>query len=247
MLPKVLLIVDDHRPWLNTLSRFFSTFKYKIYTAETCAEGIKLAALHRPDCILLDFHFPDGKGDEVCRAVRADLRLKNTPIIMISADPGEELNSYQKYKTDGFISKGASLFKIKVIVENVLRRIGENRGILDRGDIRLDARNFSVYRDSNLAAELSADQFRLLFLLLEKNREFVSDALIAEHVLEDDPKLDKSDAIRSLICRLRKKLGPQLARRIKNKRDKGWIYLQPRDRTRKITQIKAFPNFPATP
>jgi DNA-binding response OmpR family regulator len=120
--------------------------------------------------------------------------------------------------------------KIKEVVESVLRRVRWDSGVIERGDIRLEARDFGVYRDARLVSELSADQFHLFCLLLEKKQEFVSDEIVSSYVFKEDPESDKSDAVRSLVCRLRKKLGPQLARRIKSSRDKGWIYIQPRDR-----------------
>lgn len=229
---RVLLIVDDDKHVVDILSRFFSSCHYSIHTAGTCADAIRLAGLYHPDCLLLDFHLLDGKGDKVCRAVRADMQLKHTPIVMLSVDPTRELDSYLEYRADAFILKGSSLEKIRAVVEGLLRRVRWERRILTCGDLHLVGSDFSVHRDSRLIAQLSADQFCLFFLLLEKAGEFVSEEIIVECVLQNDPMLtlDKGDAIRSLICRLRKKLGVQLGRRIRNSRNKGWIYLPPRDR-----------------
>ena len=230
MRSKSLLIVEDDWYVLDVLSRFFASCRYTVHTAGTCADALRLSAAHAPDCLLLDFHLKDGKGDRVCRAIRADGRLKHTPIVMLSVDPTKELDSYREYQADAFILKGAPLEKVKAVVESVLRRVGWDRGILVSGDLRLEAADLSVYRDARLLVRLSQEQFHLLFLLLERSGSFVGEDLIAGHVLKNRRGLDNSDAVRALACRLRRKLGPQIAGRIKNRRENGWIYIQPRDR-----------------
>ena len=47
---------------------------------------LELARQYRPDLILLDVHLPDMQGDEVLRQVRADPQLRDTPVIVLSAD-----------------------------------------------------------------------------------------------------------------------------------------------------------------
>jgi len=186
---RIILIVDDDKYVVDILSRFFSYHDYKVRTASTCADAIRQTGAYHPDCLLLDFHLPDGKGDKVCRAIRADMQIRHTPIIMLSVDPSRELNSYLEYHADGFILKGSSLEKIRAVVESLLRRICWERRILTCGDLHLLGRDFSVYRDSRLVARLSSDQFCLLFLLLERAGEFIGDEVVVECVLRNDPEL----------------------------------------------------------
>jgi len=53
--------------------------------------GLALAREHRPDLILVDLHLPDISGEEVLRELQADPDLKDTPVIIVSADatPGQ--------------------------------------------------------------------------------------------------------------------------------------------------------------
>lgn len=224
---RTVLIVDDDKLWLRSVGDFFKIFNYAVHTAPTCAEGIALARQHRPDCVLLDFHLPDAEGDFFCSRIRTDQDLKKTPIIIVSADGEQEYGSYLKYEADAFILKGGPLNRIRMMVESILRRVRWERGILEKGDLRLETGNLGVFRNSKLLTRLSLEQFRFLFILMEHSPSFVgeNDALKFTFGTETIP--EKFDALRGLANRLRAKLGRRLGRRIKNKSSSGWIYLQP--------------------
>lgn len=222
-----LLVIDDDTSWLGSVARYFTASGFDVRTAATCAAGVELAGAVRPDCVLLDFHLVDGDGGAVCSYLRADPALRKTPIIMVSGDLLRELDSYNKYKADGFILEGTQFAKIQAIIESVLRRVNWERGIFETGDLRLEKETLRVFRGSRLAAALSPEQFRLFSMLIEKSPAFVSEEDIARHVIGSAP-YGKTDAVRALLHRLRQKLGVQLGRRIKSKRSLGWIYVQPR-------------------
>ncbi|MFB3819466.1 MAG: response regulator [Candidatus Methylomirabilales bacterium] len=83
----VLWIGDD--PLLSTLCReVLEDRGYLVVTADG-ATGVEVARRERPDVILVAV-MPATSGFEVCQSLRADPRLKNTPIIVLAAldDPG---------------------------------------------------------------------------------------------------------------------------------------------------------------
>lgn len=222
-----VLIVDDDKAWLRSISKFFKFFNYDVRTALTCAEGIDAAREHRPNCVLLDFHLPDAEADYFCSRIRSDKNLKKTPIIIVSVDGGQECGAYLKCQADGFVMKGGPLNTIRMMVDSILRRVYWERGIIEKGDIRLETENLMVLRDSKPFARLSLEQFRFFFILIEKSPCFVSENDILEFVFSADISPEKFEALRGLANRLRAKLGRRIGRRIKNKSLSGWIYVQP--------------------
>ena len=48
--------------------------------------GLDMAREHHPDLILLDLQLPDAPGDEWLRQLKADERLREIPVIMVTAD-----------------------------------------------------------------------------------------------------------------------------------------------------------------
>jgi len=235
MFPTTLLIVDDNPVWLRAISAYFSFSGFSVRTAASCAAALKSAAELRPDCLLLDFHLTDGDGGSVCDKLRSDMSLKRTPIIMISADPLQELPAYTEYKADGFILKGTPFVKMQAMMECMLRRINWERGILLKGDLRLEQESLQVFRGRVPVAVLSDEQFDLLFLLVDRSPKFLSEENISAYVMDSKTEI-KSEAVRALLHRLRQRLGTQLGRRIKNKRRLGWIYVQPRAKSSSSTK-----------
>ena len=103
-----ILVIDDDLIWHKLIDRFLAGTGYKIYTAVTCADGIKLAALHKPDCIILDFHLTDGDAVCVCSAIKADEDLKKIPVIIFSSDPSAEITAYTQCQASYFLLKGVT-------------------------------------------------------------------------------------------------------------------------------------------
>src|SRR5207244_11951513 len=48
--------------------------------------GIDMALRHKPDLIFLDLHLPDTPGEEVLRRLWADIRTREIPVAVLSAD-----------------------------------------------------------------------------------------------------------------------------------------------------------------
>ena len=87
--PKVLCIDDDHL-LLGLVRDTLEANGFEAITATDGPAGIEIARKVRPDVILVDVLMPRMSGFEVCKRLRADPGLKETPIILMTAmsDPG---------------------------------------------------------------------------------------------------------------------------------------------------------------
>lgn len=82
---KKILVVDDTTDILIVLERRLKDWGYEALTAEDGEEGLKLAAEHLPDLILLDVMMPKMKGREVCARLKADPKTAHIPVIFLTA------------------------------------------------------------------------------------------------------------------------------------------------------------------
>jgi two-component system alkaline phosphatase synthesis response regulator PhoP len=96
---KIILIVDDEEDVLTVLSIRLQKAGYDIFTAKTGPAGLDLAKKICPDLILLDLLLPDMRGEEVCKRIKADSKLKTIPIIFITASQTNDV--MQKLKNSG--------------------------------------------------------------------------------------------------------------------------------------------------
>lgn len=71
--PLRILVVDDDLLVKRTVAAALADVcAAQVWEARTGEEGLSLAALHRPDLILLDLDLPDMDGLRVCEVLRAD-------------------------------------------------------------------------------------------------------------------------------------------------------------------------------
>jgi DNA-binding response OmpR family regulator len=83
-----ILAVDDEESFTFFIKLNLQTetrHDFKVTTANSGAEGLKLARTLRPDLILLDIMMPDMSGTEVAETLLLDARTKNIPIIFMTA------------------------------------------------------------------------------------------------------------------------------------------------------------------
>ena len=80
-----LLVVDDSAMNRDLLARQLARKGYFVTTAESGAEGLDLMAEQHFDLVLLDVLMPDLDGVGVLLRMKSDARLRDIPVIMISA------------------------------------------------------------------------------------------------------------------------------------------------------------------
>jgi CheY-like chemotaxis protein len=84
---RTILYIEDNRANLGLMEDILAYRpEFQLLSAMQGGAGLELAREHHPDLILLDVHLPDMPGDEVLRQVRAEPRLRATPVVVISAD-----------------------------------------------------------------------------------------------------------------------------------------------------------------
>lgn len=80
-----ILIVDDTPANLKLLANMLTERGYKSRTVSSGERALEAARLMIPDLVLLDVNMPVMDGFEVCERMRVDPRLKDIPILFISA------------------------------------------------------------------------------------------------------------------------------------------------------------------
>ncbi len=119
---KRILIVDDERDLVETITFRLEASGYEVLAAYDGAEGLEKARTEKPDIILLDVMMPKMDGYQVCRMLKFDEEFKNIPIIMLTAR-GQDMDKKTgtDVGADGYITKP---FDSKMLMEEIKKRIG---------------------------------------------------------------------------------------------------------------------------
>lgn len=88
-MPKSVLIVDDEPAITGALMTRLQTHGHTVFHAINGLAGVEAAALHEPSMIILDIRMPDIDGFEAYERIRRLPRLRDTPIVFLSAHAQE--------------------------------------------------------------------------------------------------------------------------------------------------------------
>ncbi len=79
-----ILLADDNRDALDSLATLLQCDGHEVHTAADGAEALEVAAVCRPDVVLLDIGMPKLDGYEVARRIRAEPWGKNAVLIALT-------------------------------------------------------------------------------------------------------------------------------------------------------------------
>ena len=86
-----LAIIEDEKDIVDLVRYNFRKEGFEVSSFMRGKEGLEQMRRNPPDLVLLDIMLPDVDGFELCRKLRADDRLKDLPVIFLTAK-GEEID-----------------------------------------------------------------------------------------------------------------------------------------------------------
>ena len=118
-----ILIVDDEEDLTLLLKRGLeSTEKYEVREENAGRKAVAAAREFQPDLVLLDVMMPDMDGGEVAARFAKDEKLKNIPIVFLTAIVKQEEIKEQGKNIGGhrFLPKPIKLKELVACVDEVL-------------------------------------------------------------------------------------------------------------------------------
>ena len=82
---KRILVVEDQEDNRQIMRDLLASAGYELIEAHDGAQGVALAAQHKPDLILMDIQLPVLDGYEATRRIKAQPDLKAIPIIAVTS------------------------------------------------------------------------------------------------------------------------------------------------------------------
>ena len=182
-----ILVVEDE-PGIQEVLKFNLGYQGHEVIIAADAEAAS-AALRQalPDLILLDWMLPGMPGIDFVKKIRADARLKDVPVIMLTART-EERDKVLGLETgaDDYITKPFSPRELMARIKAVLRRRAPQMtdDVVEIAGLRLDPTSHRVFGNGQ-PLELGPTEFRLLHFLMTHPERVYSRSQMLDHVWGD--------------------------------------------------------------
>jgi PAS domain S-box-containing protein len=159
-----ILVIDDLQDNLIILNALIKdTFPEAItLNALNGKTGLELAAKEDPDVILLDIIMPEMDGYEVCQKLKADKKLRDIPVVFVTANKDTKENRIQA------LESGGEAFLTKPIDE-----------------IELTAQIRAMLKIRNAILQKRDEKEKLIELVEEQTRELNMNYISTLNLLED--------------------------------------------------------------
>ncbi len=176
-----ILVVDDDPAVTSVLRRGLAFEGYRVETAASGAEALRLARERPPSLVILDVMMPGIDGLEVCRRLREGDRA--LPILLLTAKdaPADQIAGLET-GADDYVAKPFNFDVLLARVKALLRRGEQSEpATLTYADLRLDTGARVAHRGDRQIS-LTTTEYELLRLLLSHPRQVITKGQIMERV-----------------------------------------------------------------
>lgn len=221
-----ILVVEDETKTASYLKKGLLENGFRVDTASTGLQGLSLIKKTEYDLLILDVMLPDYTGWEIIKEVR---RLGfNTPVIFLTARDSVNDRVYGlELGADDYLVKPFAFSELLARIRTILRRAPVRMNeVLTVADLELDLKKMRATRSGKII-DLTAKEFLLLSLFVQRKGEVLSRTLIAEQVWDMHFHSD-TNVVDVAIRRLRQKMDDPFPRKlIRTVRGVGYVLEDP--------------------
>lgn len=207
-----LLVIEDEVRAADYLKQGLSENGYSVDVAHNGTDGLHAAANGDHDLVILDIMLPGIDGFAVLSALRTS---KSTPVLLLTArgQTNEKVRGFE-LGADDYLVKPFQFPELLARVRALLRRgnVQARDTLLKIADLEVDPIRHRAIR-SGKRVDLTAKEFALLTLLLQRSGEVLSRTQIASLVWDINFDSD-TNVVEVAIRRLRAKVDDDFAEKL---------------------------------
>ena len=204
-----ILIVDDEPQIVRALSINLKALGYRIDTAATGEEALRIAAEHRPDAVILDLGLPGIDGKEVIRGLRGWTKI---PIIVLSVrDAEREKIEALNAGADDYMTKPFGMGELVARLRAALRRDadpGEDLPVVETPHFVIDLATKRVSLPDGEEIRLTPTEWGIVDMLVRHRGKLVTQTQLLKEVWGPEYGRE-TNYLRVFMAQLRRKLEPQ--------------------------------------
>jgi signal transduction histidine kinase/ActR/RegA family two-component response regulator len=119
-----VLYIEDNLANVQLVERILRSYPgVKLLTAMQGQVGLELARHHQPDLVLLDIHLPDVEGGVVLKQLRAEPALRETSVVILSADATRpQVRRLKEAGADEYLTKPINVRRFRELVDSAIAK-----------------------------------------------------------------------------------------------------------------------------
>ena len=127
-----VLVVDDVPVNILLVKGMLAKQKFNVISANSGQQALDILTHEQPDCILLDILMPNMNGFETTRAIRANIKTRDIPIILLSAlNSDSDIKEGMEAGANEFVTKPFVQDRLIASIQNQIKNAAANRKKLE--------------------------------------------------------------------------------------------------------------------
>jgi len=139
-----VMLVEDSTTQAISLTALLESEGWKVTWVSSAEKAFSALREDRPDLVLLDYHLPGMRGDEVCRRIRMNVDTRRLPVVMLTSQEGQQVSGLDS-GADDFVAKSTDPKVLLLRLRTLLQKAGSRERIIASNDQDL-------FRDVHLLA-----------------------------------------------------------------------------------------------
>ena len=121
-----ILIAEDERDIRDLIAFTLRFAGYEVFAAGNGEEAVEMTSKVNPDLILMDVRMPRMTGYEACRAIKANVDVRDIPVVFLSAKGQEsEIQQGLDAGAEDYLLKPFAPDQLTTRVKAILAKFGK--------------------------------------------------------------------------------------------------------------------------
>ena len=171
-----IVMIEDECKIVEIVRLYLEQEGFTVYTSLNASEGLDLIESIVPDVLLLDINLPDQNGFELAYRYR---ELSDGILIFISGERTKDtiIKGFE-IGCDDYVTKPFDPPELIARIKANIRRIRKSESnVLTAGDLSINFKDMSVYKNGKLVDLFTKEKMLLFYLVQHPNQVFSAEQL----------------------------------------------------------------------